>query len=65
LQALYNERAEWQQAYNELVFKSKTYDRLKKTAPASQVCEQISRPMTDEALERAATCLNRLFDGSR
>jgi len=65
LEALYQERADWQRAYNELVFKSKTYERLKRTAPLAGICEQISEPQTDQALERAAACLNRLWDGAR
>ncbi len=65
LQGLYNERADWQRVYNQLVFKSSAYERLKKTAPAARICEHISEPMTDDALERAVACLNRLWDGSR
>jgi hypothetical protein len=65
LQGLYDERADWQRAYNELVFKSSTYERLKKTAPAAGLCESISAPMTDQALQRAADCLNHLWDGAR
>jgi peptidoglycan hydrolase CwlO-like protein len=65
LQVLYDARSDWQRRYNTFVFHSETYERLKKTAPAVRVCEEISAPMTDEELRRAAQCLQRLWDGTR
>jgi|SRR5580704_4069469 hypothetical protein len=64
LEALYNRRSDWQQRYNAFVFHSDTYERLKKTAPAAHVCEEISTLATDEALRRAAQCLQTLWDGA-
>jgi hypothetical protein len=65
LQALYDARSDWQRRYNAFVFHSDTYERLKKTAPAAKVCEEISALVTDEALRQAAQCLQRLWDGAR
>jgi hypothetical protein len=58
--------ADWQRRYNAFVFHSTTYERLKKiTAPGASICEQMSGDASDEALRRAADCLQRLWDGVR
>lgn len=58
-------QADWQRRYNEFLFRSSTYERLKKTAPGTQECERISADASDEALRRAADCLQRMWDGLR
>ena len=65
LELLYAARADWQQRYNAFVFRSETYERLKKTAPASQLCVPMSAQPNAEELRSAAHCLERLWDGAR
>lgn len=56
---------DWVHRYNALVFHSEAYEQLKHIESGSRVCEVISRPMTDGALQAAANCLERLWDASR
>jgi hypothetical protein len=65
LQFLYDARSNWQRRYNAFVFRSPTYERLKKTAPGAQMCEQLSESGSDQALRSAAQCLQWLWDGAR
>lgn len=65
LQMLYDARSDWQQRYNAFVFRSATYERLKKTARGADVCERLSANVNDQALRKASQCLQRLWDGAR
>jgi hypothetical protein len=60
LELLQTARTDWVNRYNAFVFHSETYERLKRTRPGAEICDQISA--TD--LPGAARCLQHLFDGA-
>jgi hypothetical protein len=53
------EREDYYQRLHAFLFRSETYERLKKQAPGSQICASIG------SLEGASQCLQRLWDGAR
>lgn len=65
LEELTAELSKWQQRYNAVVFQSDTYERLKRIAPGARLCEQLSEHATDQDLQNAAQCLQRLWEGTR
>lgn len=61
LELLGQARAAWQQRFNNFVFQSQAYEQLKRVAPGSRFCEG----MVASDPDRAAQCLQRLFDNAR
>lgn len=57
--------SDWRQRYNDFVFQSETYERLKKTAPGARLCERLSGSGTYPELRSASQCLQWLFDGAQ
>lgn len=65
LQVYAKARAVWAKRYQEFLFQSPTYERLKKTDPGAKLCDELSLPETHEALKRASQCLQWVWDGAR
>ncbi|HKQ29984.1 MAG TPA: hypothetical protein VJS66_01755 [Burkholderiales bacterium] len=65
LQELYDAQTSWQQRYNTFVFKSDAYERLKKMAKGSELCEQLHGGSSDRSMRNAADCLQRLWENAR
>jgi chromosome segregation ATPase len=64
-------RQDWSRRYQEFLFQSPTYNRLRQTAPAARSCESMLPPSgldetaAHEYLRRTAQCLQWVWDGAR